>query len=140
MASLSGGNTIRALNTYAVTTIKYGARIINWNKEELDRLDRQTRKLITMHEGLHSCSNVDKLYIPRTEGGRVLMSVRYCVEQERSNLSLHAVNRDEKLLKAASEEVRLKVSLERKNKEQGKEGKTEQLERESFIRVIFETN
>ena len=45
------------------------------------------------------------------------------VELERSNLkSLHAVNSDEKRLKTASEELKLKVRLEgKKNKERRKD-------------------
>ena len=117
---LNGVDGISSLNIWAVATVRYGAGIINWNKEELDRLDRKTRKFITMHGGLHRCLNVDKLYIPRTENGRALMIVRDCVELERSNLLLHAVNSDKKLLKAASEELQLKARIEKKKKEQRK--------------------
>ena len=62
-----------------------------------------------MDEDLHFCSNNDKLYMPRIEGVRDLMSVRYGVELERSNLLLHPVNSDEKLLKDASEKLHLNV-------------------------------
>ena len=47
--------------------------------------------------------------MPRIEGVRDLMSVRYGVELERSNLLLHPINSDEKLLKDASEELHLNV-------------------------------
>ena len=46
------------------------------------------------------------------------MSLRDCVLLERSNLLLHVVNSDKKLLKKASEELQLKARLERKIKEQ----------------------
>ena len=46
--------------------------------------------------------------MPRIEGVGDLMSVRYCVELE-TNLLLHPVNSDEKLLKDASEELHLNV-------------------------------
>ena len=91
-----------------------------WNKEELDRPDHQIWKLILMNWGLDPCSNVDRLYIPRTKGGRGLMSLRDCVLLERSNLLLHVVNSEKKLLKKASEELQLKARLERKIKEQQK--------------------
>lgn len=61
-----------------------------------------------MDEDLHFCSNNDKLYMPRIEGVRDLMSVRYGVELE-TNLLLHPVNSDEKLLKDASEKLHLNV-------------------------------
>ena len=100
------------------STVKYGEGIILWNKEELDKPDHETWKLILMNGGLDPCSNVDRLYIPRTEGGRGLMSLRDCVLLERSNFLLHVVNSDKKLLKKASEELQLKARLERKIKEQ----------------------
>lgn len=48
------------------------------------------------------------------------MSLRDCVLLERSNLLLHVVNSEKKLLKKASEELQLKARLERKIKEQQK--------------------
>ena len=58
-----------------------------------------------MNGGLDPCSNVDRLYIPRTEGGRDLISARDHVQLERSNLLLQAVNIDKKLVKTSSEEL-----------------------------------
>ena len=117
------GNVISALNIWVVVTVRYGAGIINWNKEELDRLDRKSRKLIVMHGGLHPCLNVDKLFSQElTIVGR-LMSVRDCVEAERSNLLFHSVNSDKKFLKAASEEIQLEARIGEKikNKERRKD-------------------
>lgn len=42
------------------------------------------------------------------------MSVRDCVELERSNLLIHAENNDKKLLKTMIEEFQLKARLEKK--------------------------
>ena len=77
--------------------------IINWNKGELDKIDRQTRKLLNMHRGLHPRSSVDRLYIPRAQVGRGLLSVKDCVELERSNLFDYAANNSERLLKAETD-------------------------------------
>ena len=58
-----------------------------------------------MHRGLHPCSSVDRLYIPRAQCGRGLLSVKDCVELERSNLIDYAENNNERLLKAETEEL-----------------------------------
>ena len=58
-----------------------------------------------MHRGLHPCSSVDRLYIPRAQRGRGLLSVKDCVELERSNLIDYAENSNERLLKAETEEL-----------------------------------
>ena len=69
-SKLTGGNIINAINIWTVATIQYGVGIINWNKGQLDKIDRQMRKLLNMHRGLHPQSSVGKLYIPRVQGDR----------------------------------------------------------------------
>ena len=72
---LSGENVIKAINTWAIALLRYSAAFLDWTKEEKQQLDRRkTRKLLTMHKGLHPKSNVGRLYIPRKEGGRGLLS------------------------------------------------------------------
>ena len=72
---LNGQNVINAINTWAISLLRYSAAFLGWTKEEVQHLDRKTRKLLTMHGGLHQKSNVDRLYIPRKEGGRGLLNV-----------------------------------------------------------------
>ena len=71
-----------------------------------------------MHRGLHPCSSVDRLYIPRAQGGRGLLSIKDCFELERSNLFDYAANNNKRLLKAATEELQLKTKIDGKNKEE----------------------
>ena len=53
-SKLNGGNLIQAINTWAVSLIRYaGGGIIEWTKQELKELDRRTRKVLTMNGGLH---------------------------------------------------------------------------------------
>ena len=83
----------------------------NWNKGELDEIDQQTQKLLNMDRGF---SSVDGLYIPRTQGGRGLLSVKDCVELERSNLFNYAANNNERLLKAVTEELQRRTTTKNK--------------------------
>ena len=43
-------------------------------------MDQKTRKLMTMNKALHSRDDVDRLYVPRKEGGRRLASIEDSVE------------------------------------------------------------
>ena len=115
-SKLNGGNVMNAI--YAVATVQYRTGIINWNKGELDKIDRQTQKLLNIHRGLHPRSSFDRLYLPRAQGGRGLLSVKDCVELERSNLFDYAANSNERLLKAATEELQLRTNIDAKNKEE----------------------
>ena len=72
-----------------------------------------------MHRSLHSHSSVDRLYLPRAQGGRELLSVKDYVELERSNLFYYAAN-NKQLLKTATEELQLRTNIDGKNKEQRK--------------------
>ena len=94
-----------------------GAGIINRNKEELNKIDQQTQKLLNMHIGSHPHSSVDRLYIPRARGGRGLLSVKDCVELERSNLFDYATKNNERLLKAAAEELQRRTKIDGKDKD-----------------------
>ena len=48
-SKLNGKNKIAGINTWAIPVLRYGAGIIKWNKEELDEMDRKTRKIIAMN-------------------------------------------------------------------------------------------
>ena len=73
---------------------------------------------MNIHRGLHPRSSFDRLYLPRAQGGRGLLSVKDCVELERSNLFDYAANNNERLLKAATEELQLRTNIDAKNKEE----------------------
>ena len=78
-------------------TIRYSADIIEWTKEEVKEMHRKTRKILAIHSGLHKRSNVARLYLPRSEGGRGLVIIEDYVNDERENLALYAVRTNEKL-------------------------------------------
>ena len=105
-SKLNGGNLIRAINTYAVSAVRYTAGIIKWNKEELDGMDWMTRKLLTMYGGFHPKSDVDRLYVPRSKGGRGLMSVIDIVREEEKQLDKYIQNSPEKIMKAVRTRIK----------------------------------
>ena len=69
LSKLNGGNTFRAINSWAVFLVKYSAGILKWTKDELKVMGRKTRKVMTINRMYHQQSNTDRLYIPRMEGG-----------------------------------------------------------------------
>ena len=77
---LNGGNLVRGVNTWTVSLIRYLAAFVSWRKNELEAIDRKTRKFFTMYGALHPKSDVDRLYIPRKERGRGLIFIEDCAE------------------------------------------------------------
>jgi len=57
---LSAKNKIQAIGSLAVTVPRYSFGIINWHQEELQKLDRKTRKLLTIHGQHHPKADVDR--------------------------------------------------------------------------------
>ena len=74
-SELNAVNRIAAINSLAIPVITYSMNILNWKINDLKRLDTKTRKLLTMYRMHHPKADVDRLYLPRSEGGRGLMQI-----------------------------------------------------------------
>ena len=72
---LSAKNKIQTIGSLVVSVLRYSFGIFNWHQEELQNLDGQTRKLLTIHGQHHPKTDVDCLYVPRKQGGRGLMQL-----------------------------------------------------------------
>ena len=44
-SKLNGRNKIMALNTWTATILRYGARILKWNKNELQEMDIKAQEI-----------------------------------------------------------------------------------------------
>ena len=102
ISKLHGKNQIKAINSWAVAILKYGAGVLEWRVDKLKGLDRKTWKLLTMHKGLHPKSDVNRLYVSRKEGRRGLMSCESTVTSEENNLGWYLKNSDENLLQGVN--------------------------------------
>ena len=86
-SKLNGRNKIIAINnTWAVSLMRYGKGIVKWTKNELDEIDRTTRKALTLNKELHPRSDVDRLYESRKEEGRGLIGFKIFVKAEGNSL------------------------------------------------------
>ena len=102
-SKLNAENLVSGANTWAVSLLRYSAAFISWRKSELQAIDRKTRKLFTIYGALHPKSDVDRLYIPRKEGGRGLISIEDCVKLAIRGLEVYAHGSEERLIQAARE-------------------------------------
>ena len=97
-SKLNGRNLVCGVNTWAVSLLRYSAAFGSWRKSELQAIDRKSRKLFTIYEALHPKSDVDRLYIPRKEGGRGLISTEDCVELPIRGLEVYVHGSEERLI------------------------------------------
>ena len=72
---LNGRNKMEAQNSLAVPVVQYSFDIIDWKISEIKKIDTKTRKLLGMHKMLHPKADVEKLYLPRKDGGRGLIEL-----------------------------------------------------------------
>ena len=85
-SQLNGKNKIPGINTYALPVIIYPAGIISWPLREMQATDFKTRKLLTMHGGIHPKSSILRLKTKQREGGRGLVSIRATIQEEPASL------------------------------------------------------
>ena len=108
ISKLNGNNEIKAINTWVVVIMRYGAGMLEWRFDGIKELNRKTQKLLTMHKGLQPKSDVDRLYDSRKEGGRGLMSCESTVRNEENNLGWCLKNSNENLLQGVKHDRILK--------------------------------
>ena len=53
---------------------------MEWRRGELKEMDRSTREVMNMHRALHPKDSVERLYLPRKEGGRGLLSIEDSID------------------------------------------------------------
>lgn len=80
--------------------MRYNADIIIWIIGELDEMDRKTRKIMTVIKEFHLKSDVDRLYISRSKGGRGLIGCKSFVITEENSLGWYVTNYVEPLFAA----------------------------------------
>jgi hypothetical protein len=73
---LSVKNKIQAIGSLAVPVLRRSFGIVNWHPEELQKLDRKTRKLLIIHRQHHPKADVDRLHVPRKQGERGFMQYK----------------------------------------------------------------
>ena len=88
-SNLSAFNKSIAHNMFAVPVLTPTFGILDWTLQEIKQLDIKTRKMLSMCGSFHVNSDVDCLYIPRSEGGRGLRSIQVSYESQIISLSHH---------------------------------------------------
>jgi len=86
-SELNDRNKITAIGALAVPVLRYSFGIINWRTEEIKKIDRKTRKMLTMYKMHHPKVDIDRLYVKRKEGGRELVQIEAAYKREIINIA-----------------------------------------------------
>ena len=98
-SELNSANKMTAINTLAVPVVTYSFNIIQWPQLEIKNLDRKTRKLLTTYRMYHPKSDVERLYVPRREGGRGLMQIENAYKAATIGLEVYLREKNDRFLK-----------------------------------------
>ena len=134
-SKLNSKNVISAINSRAISIIRYSAGIIKWTIKEMKELDRKTRKLLTINSMFHKRGDIDRLYIKRSEGGRGMISVEDCIAIESNSLLNYVRGSNEPMLQAVAGE---NIMDEGKTKRQVILERKENLKNKNLHSVFFE--
>ena len=72
---LTPKNKIQAINQLAIPVITYGFGVIDWPQGLINDIDVRTRKLLNIYKVTYKNSCLDRIYLPRSEGGLGLTEV-----------------------------------------------------------------
>ena len=100
-SKLSGRILVRGVNAWAVSLLRYSTAFVSWRKSEVEAIDRKTRKLFTIYAALHPKSDVDRLYIPRKEGRKGLISIDDFVALAIRGFEVYVQGNEERLIQTA---------------------------------------
>ena len=66
-SEMNARNNIAAINTLAVPVILYSYGVIDWKLDEIQDLDRMTRKQLWMNQMLAMKADLDRIFLPCQE-------------------------------------------------------------------------
>ena len=98
-SDLNSKNKMTALNTLAIPVVTYSFNIIDWSMQEMKRMDIKVRKLLTINRMHHPKADVDRIYLPRAEGGRGMIQLENAFKTSTIGLEVYLKDTKETLLK-----------------------------------------
>ena len=96
---LNAMNKIEGINTLAIPVVSYSFIIINWTLDDIRKLDRKMRKLLTKERMHHPKSDVDRMYLPRSTSYRGLIQIETTYETTTIGLAKYSEKSQDPFLK-----------------------------------------
>lgn len=84
--TLNAKNLVTAINTWAIPVLTYSFGVLKYSDVDLDELNRMSRRLLTKFRCHHPKSAVERVFLPRNEGGRGLVNIHEMCRKQEKNL------------------------------------------------------
>ena len=105
-SQLTTKNKITAINQLAVPVVSYGFGIVDWHQKQLNALDIKTRKILTYNKVIYRNQCLDRVYLPRSEGGMGLVEINSAFRATIVSLGQYLVSNKDPLLKPVTQQHR----------------------------------
>ena len=102
-SELNAMNKIEAINTVAIPVVTYSFNVINWTVEDIKNLDRKRRKLLTKERMHNPKADVERMYLPRSLGGRGLIQTETTYKTTTIGLATYLESCDDPHLKLGNQ-------------------------------------
>ena len=99
-SELNAKSKSEAINTLAIPVVSYSFNVVNWNLEEIKRIDRKIRKLMTLSRIHQPKADVNRMYIPRKEGGRGMINLEMTFKTTTIGLNSYLESSEDRMLHA----------------------------------------
>ena len=100
-SELNSRNRIAAIDILAVPVVLHSYEIIDWKLNEIQDLDKMTRKQLCMNQMLAKKADVDRIYLPCQEGGRSLMNLEKEYKATMVRLHKYMMNKEDLQIQTA---------------------------------------
>lgn len=88
-------NKIKAINSWCIPILTYSFGVIHWSQTDLDNLNTMIRTTLTKYRMHHPKSSVERLYIPRKQGGRGLLDLKSLCNRQTTAMKKYFLARSE---------------------------------------------
>ena len=100
MFFLNTKNELEAINRLAIPVATYSFNVVNWNLDEIKRIDRKIRKLMTLNRMHHPKANMSRIYISRKEKGRGMSNLEMAYKTATIGLNNYFQSSGDSMLRA----------------------------------------
>ena len=91
-SKVNARSKVKLHNTWSAAVLRYFFGAVRWGKGDLRGMDRATRKIMRRCQNHRYGAALEKLYLPRSQGGRGLQSVELMWEREVASVGQYLGN------------------------------------------------
>ena len=101
---------IKVTNTFALPVIQYHMWTVDWRLNDLRQLDRETRKVIQEHGGMHNSGSSKLLYLPTYQRGQGLIEIETIYKITKMKVSNYLMRSEDPRLQLVRRFEEMKVA------------------------------